>query len=56
MTAEGVLDGLALIACALFVILVLAWIVLHPFVAVFLQASFLLTALGWRFGAHAAAS
>ena len=47
---QTVLDRLALLACALFVDLVLAYIVFHPMIAVYLQLGMVMAALAWRFG------
>ena len=55
MTAAAVLDRLALLACASSMAIVLAWIVFHPIIAVFLQIAMVLGALVWRFvGVHPA--
>jgi hypothetical protein len=47
-TLAALLDRVTLLACASGVVLILAWIVLHPMIAVFLQAGMFLTALVWR--------
>lgn len=50
MTRSGLLDRLALVACALLLVLILGWIAFHPLVAVFLQLTMVLIALASRFG------
>jgi Flp pilus assembly protein TadB len=52
MAPGGLLDRLALVGCAFLVFLALAWIVLHPLVALFLQLVMVLLALAWRFGTN----
>ena len=52
MNAGGLLDRLALVACAVIVFLVLGWVVLHPLIAVFLQLAMVSIALAWRFGGN----
>ena len=52
MTSGGLLDRLALVACALIVALVLVWVVFNPIVAVFRQLAMVVIALAWRFGGN----